>query len=183
MSIRKGHATVVYRKENGVHIVYSQSLISACYIPLFVKFTYIYPQMLVIGEGDNLQGTIPPSRFIFPSTAEHLVEKGKYLQRVVAGYDLPFLDKEFSVPTLVGMGLFSTRIRFIQTKTGMYRVKAIAHNVDFTPIYTRFHLVDKMVSFFSKYYNCSTLYPLITGQLLDTGYLNGEPKLLRGGSH
>lgn len=185
MPIREGHATVVYRKENGMDVLYSQSLVFPCYIPLFVKFTYIFPPIVVLNDEYEVGGTLEATRFLFPSSAEHLVntDTDPHLKRVVAGYELPFTDKMFIVPTMLGTGLFVSQVYFQTTIKGLKKIKVTSRDVNFTPIYCRFHTSTHLTSYVSKYYNQNSLFPLFTGHLSDTSYLEDEPKLMRGGQN
>lgn len=185
MPIREGHATVVYRKENGIDVLYSQSLVFPCYIPLFVKFTYIFPPIIVLDDEYEIGGTLEVTRFLFPSSAEHLVNTATdpHLTKVVAGYELPFTDKVLIVPTMLGTGLFVSQVRFLTTDNGLTKIKVTSRDVAFTPIYCRFHISTHLTSYVSKYYNQKSLLPLFTGHLRESSYLDDEPKLLRGGHH
>jgi len=180
MPIRKDHTGVVYRRENGMDVVYSTSLISPAFLPLFVKFTYTFPNMLVLFNED-VEGTISASRLLFPSSAENLVhrETSSHLVKVVAGYFLPFTDRVFSIPSLLRMGIFSTQVRFYTTPKGTKRMIPIANEEDFTPLYMRFSMNKGLTSYVSKYYNQKWLYPLFTGVLSEKLFTDYTEPMLK----
>ena len=105
MPIREGHVAVVYSRENDQDILYSQSLVFSCYVPLFVKFTYTFPPVMVINDKGALVGVFNASRFLFSTNSENITNAETHppLTKVVAGYVLPFTTDIYCVPTLIGM--------------------------------------------------------------------------------
>ena len=180
MPIREGHAAVVYRRENNQDIIYSQSLVFSCYIPLFIKFTYIFPQIMVTNDNEVL-GSFNASRFMFPSDSENLVkpESHPHLSKVIAGYVIPFTTDTYSVPTLFGMGIYTTKVRFYTTKLGNKRIKCIKTSEDYSSMYLRYNMNSKLQRFFSKYYNQKSLYPLFTGVLPEKIYIKDQTSLFK----
>lgn len=168
MPIRKGHAAVTYRRENGQDILYSQSLVFSCYVPLFVKFSYIFPQLVVLDkESQEIKGVFNVSRFMFEHQAEHIIhpETHQHLSTVIAGYVLPFTRDEYNVPVMLGTGIYNTKVRFWTSRNGVKRSYVAVHTDDYIPMYMRYSFNQRLQSYTSKYYNQKWLYPLFTGVL------------------
>lgn len=181
MPIREGHAAVVYRRENGQDILYSQSLVFSCYVPLFVKFTYTFPPVMVINDKGDLLGVFNVSRFLFSTNSENITnaETHPHLTKVVAGYVLPFTTDIYCVPTLIGMGIYTTNLKFCTTMSGNKRAVCVKRQEDYSSMYLRYSMNKRMQSFFSKYYNQKSLYPLYTGVLPEGIYTPDDAKMFK----
>lgn len=181
MSVYKDHAAIVYRVENGDDIIYSQSSPLSHFVPLFAKFTYIYPPIIVCTPEQEIGGTIEASRFLFPPDAESIANplSTDYKSKVVAGYTIPFTDRDLIVPTMISTSLFVTRVRFTFTKKGLKRLVPIGDHYDFHDIYLRFGLNNRLLSYVRKYYNLGSLIPLFSGTMSMPREFSKEPTLMK----
>jgi hypothetical protein len=180
MPVYKNHTAIVYRRENGDDIIYSRSFPLSHLIPLYVKFTYTYPPILVINNND-IVGSYEPSRLLFPAGARVIDNPytDEFVDQVIAGYCIPFTDRDLVVPTLINSGVFATIVRFTQTKRGLKRLIPVTSQNNFYSIYMRFHLNNRLRSYVKKYYNLPTILPLFTGVLFSDTVLPKEPTLMR----
>ena len=154
----------IYRVENGVHTIYTQSFVPELMVPFFLKNHYAFPSLLLYNEDGSTVGRVEVNRFFYQNKFHHSSNEDltNILREITASYILPYLDKIISIPFMIKNSVFTIKGKVITGKNGSTQFKVIDNEQDYGSYLHRFDMNKSLVSYFGKFYKDTNYRKLFT---------------------
>jgi len=154
----------IYRVENGVHTIYTQSFIPELMIPFFLKNHYAFPSLLLYTDTNETIGRVEVNRFFYQNKFMHTSSDNltNTPRELIASYILPYLDKIISIPFMVKNAIFTIKGKVITGKNGSTQFKVLADEQDYGSYLHRFDMNSALVSYFGRFYTDTSYHKLFT---------------------